>query len=68
MRLDQIGRSKARLPAKSARLAVYWRSGNMIAIAVLTLRRLGFARIVELRGGMNAWRQTGRPLVPSKRR
>jgi rhodanese-related sulfurtransferase len=65
---DQIGGSKARLPARSTRLAVYCRSGTMSAIAVLTLRRLGFARIVELRGGMNSWRQTGRPLVPSKRR
>jgi phage shock protein E len=64
---DQIGSSKARLPARSTRLAVYCRSGTMSAIAVLTLRTLGFTRIVELRGGMNAWRQTGRTLVPPKR-
>ena len=34
--------------------------------ALITLRKLGFTRIVELRGGMKAWRQTGRTLVPSK--
>jgi rhodanese-related sulfurtransferase len=64
---DRIGGSKARLPARSTRLAVYCRSGTMSAVAVVTLRKLGFTRIVELRGGMNAWRQTGRTLVPSKR-
>lgn len=37
----------------------------MSAIAVLTLWKLGFTRIVELQGGMNAWRQTGRAPVPS---
>ena len=42
-------------------------SSTLLAPAVLiTLRKLGFTRIVELRGGMKAWRQTGRTLVPSK--
>lgn len=63
---DRIGGSRARLPARSTRLAVYCRSGTMSALAVLTLRKLGFRRIVELAGGMNAWTQTGRTLVPPK--
>lgn len=62
---DRIGDSKARLPARSTRLAVYCRSGTMSAIALIALRKLGFTRIVELRGGMRAWRQTGRTLAPS---
>ncbi len=64
---DRIGNAKARLPARSTRLAVYCRSGTMSAVAVVTLQKLGFTRIVELRGGMNAWKQTGRTLIPSKR-
>jgi rhodanese-related sulfurtransferase len=64
---DRIGDLKARLPARSTRLAVYCRSGTMSAVAVVTLRKLGFSRIVELRGGMNAWKQTGRTLAPAKR-
>ena len=47
---DRIGDSKARLPARSTRLAVYCRSGTMSAIAVLTLRKLGFTRLRRAAG------------------
>ncbi len=61
---DQIQQQVAALPADRATpLAVYCRSGNMSAIAVQTLAGLGFVDIVELRGGMDAWRASGRTLL-----
>lgn len=59
----RIAASKGRLPARSARLAIYCRSGRMSAIAARTLARLGYRNVVELRGGMDAWRRAGRPLL-----
>ncbi|RDI75105.1 Rhodanese-related sulfurtransferase [Gaiella occulta] len=63
---DRIARLRGRLPAKTARLAVYCRSGRMSAVAVTALHRLGYERIVELRGGMDAWSQSGRTLLPPR--
>lgn len=59
---DRIAGREDRLPARSARLAIYCRSGRMSAIAARTLSRLGYRNIVELRGGMEAWQRSGRPL------
>lgn len=59
---DQISRS-TELPADLATpLAVYCRSGNMSATAVEDLRAKGYEHIVELRGGYDAWVQSGRTL------
>lgn len=63
---DRILQSTAKLPPRSTRLAVYCRSGRMSAIAVRTLHGLGYARVVELRGGMDAWRASGRRLLPPR--
>jgi phage shock protein E len=59
---DQITTRTTSLPARSAPLAIYCRSGRMSAIAARTLSRLGYRSIVELRGGMDAWQQNGRAL------
>lgn len=61
---DRIDAQRSELPPRSTRLAVYCRSGRMSAIAVRTLAKLGFRDIVELRGGMEAWRASGRRLLP----
>ena len=62
---DRVAASRARLPArKTTKLAVYCRSGSMSAIAVRQLARLGYSNIVELRGGMVAWKASGRRLRP----
>lgn len=54
----------ATLPSDRATpLAVYCRSGTMSAEAVITLTRLGYTNIVELDGGMNAWRASGRTVM-----
>ena len=54
----------AALPSDRATpLAVYCRSDTMSAEAVLTLTRLGYTNTVELDGGMNAWRASGRTVT-----
>ncbi len=61
---DQIAARRDELPSTSTPLAVYCRSGRMSAIAVEALAGLGYASIVELDGGMIAWQEAGRPLLP----
>lgn len=52
------------LPAdRAGALLVYCRSGNMSAIASTTLVELGYTNVVELGGGMQAWTESGRPLI-----
>lgn len=60
---DRIEQSRQLPASRSTRLAVYCRSGRMSAIAVRALARLGYRRVVELRGGMEAWVASGRRLV-----
>jgi len=51
------------LPAdKGTPLAVYCRSDSMSATAVADLRAAGYTDVVELDGGFNAWKASGRPL------
>ena len=62
MRFDDI--DAAALPSDRATpIAVYCRSGTMSAQAVATLVGLGYTNIVELAGGMNAWRSSGRTVT-----
>lgn len=57
---DRISARAGELPTdKSTVIAVYCRSGRMSAIAAVTLRKLGYRRLVELHGGMIAWRKAG---------
>ena len=54
----------ASLPSdRDTPLVVYCRSGSMSSEAVVTLSALGYTNIVELDGGMNAWRDSGRALA-----
>lgn len=53
-----------RLPASlDAPIAVYCRSGKMSTKAARALGAAGRSNVVELDGGMNAWRESGRPVV-----
>ena len=61
---DRIEARRAELPPGSTPLAIYCRSGRMSAIAARTLAALGYARISELAGGMEAWQESGRRLLP----
>lgn len=44
-------------------LLVYCRSGSLSAEAVVTLAGLGYTDIIELHGGLNAWRAGGRAVA-----
>ena len=62
MPFNQI--DSAALPSDRGRqLLVYCRSGSMSATAVTTLTSLGYTNVVELDGGMQAWRASGRALA-----
>jgi len=64
---DQIDRNLTKLPARSAMVVLYCRSGRMSAIAARRLVRLGYRGIWELAGGMDAWQQQGLPLRQTAR-
>lgn len=58
---DRIRDERERLPADTATLiAVYCRSGRMSSDAARTLAGLGYANVVDLQGGMDAWEASGR--------
>ncbi|MBI5285056.1 MAG: rhodanese-like domain-containing protein [Chloroflexi bacterium] len=61
---DQIDQHVAELPTdKTAPLYIYCRSGRMSGEAAPVLQRLGYTNIIDLRGGMNAWRDAGLAIV-----
>ena len=63
---DRIAERAAELPQDTdTPLAVYCKSGRMSALAGTALRELGYADVVELRGGMDAWTADGRRLLPA---
>lgn len=61
---NQVAQNLDALPSdKDAPLVIYCRSGSMSAQASETLADLGYTRIFNVLGGMNAWKQAGNPLV-----
>lgn len=66
---NQIQQEAARLPAdRRTPLGIYCRSGRMSAIAARSLAALGYTDIVELKGGMEAWQASGRPVLQTQPR
>lgn len=62
---DQLQERAAELPQdRAAALGVYCMTGAMSEAAVRTLVEMGYTDLVELRGGMVAWSQDDRPLLP----
>ena len=54
---DRVKERGADLPAdKSAPLYIYCRTGRMSAEATPAPQALGYTNIIDLQGGMNAWR------------
>ena len=54
--MDQVFTSLDKLPAKDQELVVYCGSGHRGAIVALGLRLAGWTNVVNLGGGMNAWK------------
>lgn len=63
---DAVEARRNELPTRSTPLAVYCRTGSMSAIAVEVLSRLGYEDVVELDGGMVAWKRSARRLLPPR--
>ena len=61
---DEVTARRRDLPERDTTIAIYCRTGRMSTIARRTLNRMGYRRVVELRGGMIAWRAEGRRLSP----
>lgn len=62
---DELEQRRDELPDQTTALAIYCMSGNMSETAAETLSAMGYEDIVDLRGGMEAWRASGRDLQPS---
>ena len=60
---DEINGHLSELPAKNQKIVLYCRSGHMSTIAVETLANEGFSNVYNLKGGMNAWKEAGYPLL-----
>lgn len=61
---DRIGADTSALPQdRAAEIVLYCLSGRMSAIAGERLAALGYSRVSDLAGGMNAWVASGRELV-----
>jgi phage shock protein E len=62
---DRLTDLADRLPAdEGTSIAVYCRTGRMSTEAISTLGELGYRNVTELSGGMVAWEQAGRGLLP----
>ncbi len=47
---------------KSRTLLVYCKTGGRSALAALNLQRMGYANVISIAGGIDAWRSLGLPL------
>ena len=60
---NKLEEAAGRLPAdKSARIAIYCTGGGMSKTATDTLTAMGYADIIDLKGGTKAWRKAGLPI------
>ena len=53
----------AQAPDKNAPILVYCQTGTRSAFASAILKRMGYAKVVNLLGGIEAWSRAGGPVV-----
>lgn len=60
---DELAARLSELPPPGAEIVLYCRSGSMSASAAEALVAAGYTQVLNLAGGMNAWRAAGLPLA-----
>jgi len=61
---NAIEQQRSDLPKdKDTKIVVYCRTGPMADVAAEKMVRMGYTRVIHFKGGMNAWKKTGRPLL-----
>jgi rhodanese-related sulfurtransferase len=60
---DDITDQVSELPARDAPIVLYCRSGSMSTSAARVLASLGYTNILEVDGGMRAWKSAGYDLL-----
>lgn len=60
---DEIAEQTDQLPAKDEPIVLYCRSGSMSTTAAETLVSLGYTRVSEVDGGLQAWEAAGYELL-----
>lgn len=61
--LESILSSLDQLPNKDAPIVIYCASGHRGAVVTMALRMLGYTNVVNLAGGINAWKAAQLPVV-----
>jgi len=60
---NEIADHTGELPGREQTIVLYCASDPMSTVAAETLVSLGYTQVLELRGGMHAWRSAGHELV-----
>ena len=61
---NEIEENADRLPQeKNAKIVIYCRSDKMSNIASMTLVEMGYTNVLNLKGGMRAWKEAGYVLI-----
>ena len=59
---DRIVKNADLLPDKDDKIVIYCRSGHMSSLAAEDLVEIGYKRVYNLEGGINAWIAAGYPV------